>query len=260
MQDIIGIIIETCSFQRFLFFLLTVSGHPLGTTALATVDAGHGVELGRKVPGMEEELPVDVRNDLCHRDLMQHRTSRLKGYRWLPLLPIYAEGVLPGLFQCDQLHLLLCPVFAQQCIIFANLPDVGIPVLSVQQVSHRRGALGGIFHIYHRSIKVFGFNLQCRMQTRSSSTTNKQWQGETLFLHLGSHHRHLLKRGSDQAAETYHVGLFPFHRFNDLLGGNHHAQVYDLVVIACKDDGDDVLADVMHISLHRSQHDLACLL
>src|SRR5262249_58441786 len=43
----------------------------------------------------------------------------------------------------------------------------------------------------------------------------------------------------------------------DLPGRHHHAEVDDLVVVAGEHDADDVLADVVHVTLDRGEHDLA---
>ncbi len=43
----------------------------------------------------------------------------------------------------------------------------------------------------------------------------------------------------------------------DLLARDHHAHVDHLVVVAGQHDADDVLADVVHVALHRGEHDLA---
>ena len=39
--------------------------------------------------------------------------------------------------------------------------------------------------------------------------------------------------------------------------GTIDAEVDDLVIVALEHDADDVLADVVHVALHRGEHDLA---
>ena len=48
-----------------------------------------------------------------------------------------------------------------------------------------------------------------------------------------------------------------FGALEDLFGGDHHAEVDDLVVVAGEHDADDVLADVVDVALHGREHDLA---
>ena len=43
---------------------------------------------------------------------------------------------------------------------------------------------------------------------------------------------------------------------DDGLGRHHHAEVHDVVVVALEHHGDDVLADVVHVALHRGDHEL----
>ena len=45
--------------------------------------------------------------------------------------------------------------------------------------------------------------------------------------------------------------------FEDLRRRHHDAEIDDLVVVALEHDADDVLADVVHVALHRRHHDLA---
>ena len=45
----------------------------------------------------------------------------------------------------------------------------------------------------------------------------------------------------------------------DVLLGNHHAEVNDLVVVAAEHHTDDVLPDVVHVALDRGEEDLAGL-
>ena len=48
-----------------------------------------------------------------------------------------------------------------------------------------------------------------------------------------------------------------FARFEDLLRRHHDAEIDDLVIVAGEHDADDVLADVVHVALHRRHQDVA---
>src|ERR1019366_1626677 len=87
--------------------------------------------------------------------------------------------------------------------------------------------------------------------------TNQQRQLETLALHLLCHMHHLVERWSNQAAEPNHVCLLRLCTFENFLAGNHYPHVDDLVVIASEDDSDNVLADVVNITLDRREHYLS---
>ena len=43
----------------------------------------------------------------------------------------------------------------------------------------------------------------------------------------------------------------------DAVGGHHHAEIDDRIVVAAEDDPDDVLADVVDVALDRGHDDLA---
>ena len=83
----------------------------------------------------------------------------------------------------------------------------------------------------HREI-VMRSDLHRRMQFGGSRTTHHQRHGQTRLLHLLRHVRHLLQRGCDQARETDQIGLLLNRLLDNHLGGNHHAQVDHLIVIA----------------------------
>src|SRR2546422_3058020 len=68
---------------------------------------------------------------------------------------------------------------------------------------------------------------------------------------------HLVQRRRDQAAETDDINTPLTRGLEDLVTGHHHAQVDHLVVVAAEDDAHDVLADVVHVPLHRSHQDFA---
>ena len=68
--------------------------------------------------------------------------------------------------------------------------------------------------------------------------------------------RHFIQRGSDQAAQADHVGLFRW-RVEDFFARHHDAEVNDLVVVAGQHDADDVFADVMHIAFDGGEDDFA---
>ncbi len=76
-------------------------------------------------------------------------------------------------------------------------------------------------------------------------------------LHLLGHMDHLVERRGDQAREADGVDLLLPGGGEDLVAGDHHAQVDDLVVVAGEDDADDVLADVVDVALDRRDQEAA---
>ena len=100
---------------------------------------------------------------------------------------------------------------------------------------------------------IDGDYLQSRVQGRSRGAAYQQGDVEAGLLQLGGHVHHLVERRGNEAAQAYHVYLLGNGALHDGLGGYHNAQVDDIIAIAGHDDGDDVLADVVDVALHRSQ-------
>src|SRR2546427_9897681 len=80
---------------------------------------------------------------------------------------------------------------------------------------------------------------------------------ETFTGHLPRHVHHLVQRRRDQTAEADDIHMALAGGFEDLFTRHHHAQVDHLVVVATQDDAHDVLADVVHVPLHRGHQDFA---
>ena len=105
----------------------------------------------------------------------------------------------------------------------------------------------------HHGRVVDGCDAQGRVEARGGGPAYQEGNVQARLLQLGSHVHHLLQRGSDEAAEANHVHL-PVHGApHDVFGGHHDSQVYDFIAIAGHHHGDDVLADVVHVALHRGQ-------
>ena len=64
---------------------------------------------------------------------------------------------------------------------------------------------------------------------------------------------HLAKRRSDQAAQSDEVDIELTGFGHNLLSGHHHAEVDDLIVVAGENHTDDILSDVVDITLNSSQ-------
>src|ERR1051326_8131857 len=79
-----------------------------------------------------------------------------------------------------------------------------------------------------------------------------------LALHFASDVSHFIERRRDQAAEADQVGFLVAGGFENFFSRDHDTEVYDLVVVAAKDDADDVFADVMDITFDGG-HDNAAL-
>ena len=78
-----------------------------------------------------------------------------------------------------------------------------------------------------------------------------------VLLHLSGHVLHLFQAGRDQARQADDVGALDLGARQNFVAGHHHAHVDDFKVVALQDHRDDVLADVMHVTLDGGDDDLA---
>ena len=66
---------------------------------------------------------------------------------------------------------------------------------------------------------------------------------------------HLIERRRDQATEPDDVGPFLVRGFENLLARNHHAEIDHVETVTTQHDANDILADVVNITLHRREDD-----
>ena len=110
----------------------------------------------------------------------------------------------------------------------------------------------------HRPVVIRG-DLYRRMQSRGRRATHHDRDRKSRLTHRPGHVRHLLERRRDQAGETDKVRTLLDSPAHDLVGRHHHAQVDHLIIITSENNRDNVLANVVHVALHRSEEYLARL-
>jgi hypothetical protein len=76
-------------------------------------------------------------------------------------------------------------------------------------------------------------------------------------LHFAGDVGHFFERRGDQAGQADDVHAMLERGFQDVVAGDHDAEVDDVVAVAAEHDADDVLADVVHVALDRRHQDLA---
>ena len=141
---------------------------------------------------------------------------------------------------------------AERLIVGAMLRHERRLAIVAQKASGHGHCPAGIQHVDHR-LAVMRCNLDRRVRPARGCPADEQRQLEALTLHLAGHVHHLVERRSDQSAESDHVRLFRPGAFEDFFAGDHHPHVDHLVVIAGEDDADDVLANVVNVTLDRRQ-------
>ena len=118
---------------------------------------------------------------------------------------------------------------------------------AARRIRHpHRGAVGVTRCDFHRGVR-----------TRGRRAADQQRQGEALTLHFARHVGHFLERRRDQPGQADDVHLLFARHIQHLLARHHHAHVDHFVVVTLQHHGDNVLADIVHIALDRSDDDLA---
>ena len=95
------------------------------------------------------------------------------------------------------------------------------------------------------------------MDAAGRGAADQQRNVEALALHFVSDMHHLIQRRRDQAGQADDVGLVLARGVENFLRRRHHAQIDHLIAVALQHHADDVLADVVHVALHRRHHDAA---
>jgi hypothetical protein len=109
----------------------------------------------------------------------------------------------------------------------------------------------------HDSLLVLGGNFDRRMLAARRCASDQKRQREAAMLHLLGDIDHLVKRRRDEPAQSDHVDLAIERLLKNAIARHHDAKVDDLVAIAAEHDTDDVLANVVHVTLHGGHHNLA---
>ena len=100
-------------------------------------------------------------------------------------------------------------------------------------------------------------DLDRRMGGARRGAADQQRDREALAGHFLRHMHHFVERRRDEPGEADDVYLLLLGSSQYLVTGNHDPQVDHIVVVARQYHPDDVLADVVHIALHRRDEEAA---
>ncbi len=149
---------------------------------------------------------------------------------------------------------------AHALVVGVQLGDVLRRALVGQQVGADADAARRVGHVDHRPF-VMRRDLDRGVDAAGGRAADQQRDlldpEVVVALHLGGDMLHLLEAGRDQARQADDVGALDARLREDVLARDHHAHVDDLEVVALEDDGDDVLADVVHVALDGGDDDPA---
>src|SRR5690606_30088130 len=161
-----------------------------------------------------------------------------------------ALAVLPGLLKGEQRAALpVLVLLAQPRLLLAVGGGERGGALLVEEGGDDADDAGGVQHVHGRR-PVGGRDLHGGVLPGRGGPADQQRQPHAAPLHLGGDRDHLVQRRRDQPGQPDRVGVLLDRRVEDLGGGDHDAEVHDVVVVAAEDDADDVLADVVDVALH----------
>ena len=113
--------------------------------------------------------------------------------------------------------------------------------------------LGGIDGVKHLSAVSWGYAHRC-VYGGCGSSAHKQRYPQPFALHQGGKFLHLMERGGDESAQTYHVGFEVSGMGENGLCRDHHAEIVNLETVAAEYYCHYVFADVVNITFDGSEH------
>ena len=209
-----------------------------------------------ELPGVEEGRPVDVIAQRGEGKIVEHAHAGELGCRNVFSAPLDGRAAAAGDLERDGLLTRRGVGFAQRLVFRAVLRDEGRLAFGAEQAGGDGHGAAGVEDV-HDGLAVVRRDFDGRVRAAGGGAADEQRQFEALALHFAGHVHHFIERGRDKAAEADDVGVDGAARLEDFLGRHHDAEVDDLVVVACEDDADDVLADVVHVAFDGGEDDLS---
>ena len=214
----------------------------------------------RKIPGLEIRAPVNMCGDLGQVVVLQQLHAGERRRNRLDLRPIGFKTIGARLGNRNQHRPLLARV------LLTHLVVLGMQIIEIfaahgfvlrQQAAAHGHAARGIGHPHRGAVAVARCNFHRRVYARGRCPADQQRHGKTLTLHFTRHMRHFFQRRRDQPRQADDVGFFRARHVQHLLARHHHTHINHFIVVALEHHRNYVLADVVHITLDRGDHDLA---
>ena len=208
-------------------------------------------------PGHKERRPVDIVTQgfdtgfhFLHAQAMGHR-RRIA-------FPVKGQIVIARGFQRDRrgARLFTAVLNTYRFVLFAGSGDKIITLGRGQQRSDHADGTRGVLHVDRRAAVVL-LDFHRRMRFRGSGAADQQRNSKALTLHLLRHVDHLIQRRRNQPGEANQVGVNLAGGFQDFIRRHHHAKVDDFVVVTLQHHADNILADVVNVTLHGGDDHLA---
>ena len=206
-----------------------------------------------------KEGVVEVLKEGLEVDVIFHRNSGPGGCGDLGLRPIAGKAFATNFFEGKQFGRLVGgKAFALLLLLLGDLFNIGGSAISVfsEQVVADLGDEGSVAHS-DDGLVVVGGNFDRGMGLAGGGAADEERLGEAALLHLGGVGDHLVERGRDETGEADDVGAPCFGFFEDGVAIDHDSKVFNFVVVTGEDDGNDVFADVVHVSFDGGDEELA---
>ena len=207
-------------------------------------------------PGAEEGGPVDIVAQFGERPVLEDMEAGHCG-RGRLVGEIRGEGAAARLREREQHALRPARAgLAHLDVFFRGAGDEILALRVRQQPAGDPDRAAGVEHMDHRPV-IGGVDPQRGVDLAGGRPADQQRHGHFRARHFFGHGDHLVQRGGDEAGQSDHVRLVLVRRLQDLRPRHHDAQVDHVVAIALQHHADDVLADIVHVALHRGHNDLA---
>ena len=215
-------------------------------------------------PGVEKRRPIDKWDNIFKRNLKaldrallrvwkpsrprrdkRARTDKLR-LRQIVVLQFRRAGA--SLFNADQLQFFPGMLGAEPLVLRSDLShETGFSFRAYETADNRNGA--ACVQYMNDGMLVAWRNLHRRVGLARSGPANQQRQIKTLALHLAGNVRHFIEGRRNQSAEADHVHFVLAGDLENFLARHHYTEINHLIVIAAKNDADDIFPDVMDITL-----------
>ncbi len=205
---------------------------------------------------MEERRPVNELAQGGERKVVEHANAGECGRGQVFGPPIDWRASCASSFKGDDLLAGRGVGLSERFVLGAMLRDEGIFAVVAEQAGGNGYGAAGVEDVDYR-LAVVRSDLDGCVPPACGCSADEQRQLEPLPLHLAGHVNHLVERRRDEAAETDQVHLFRLGAFENFFTRDHDAHVDDFVVVAGEDDADDVLADVVNVTLDGCEQDLS---
>ena len=218
-----------------------------------------GREPSKELPAGEEGRPVDVLGEVRQVPVLEGPQAREGRPRRGVPAPVRGEGAPAGVGQAHPAPVVLAALelLADPGVLGRGLGGETVVLGGRKQGRDHAYRPAGVEDVGGGARGVGRGDLHRRVGLGGGGAADQQGHVEAPPLHLRGDEDHLVQARGDQARQADHVHLQAHGLVEDPVGRDHDAQVEDLVVVTLQDHADDVLADVVDVTLDGGHEDPA---